>query len=109
MGSLAAEFYRVERIQSDDVKSASSQAKEMLKFYLLGRRGPARSAHDLVRIFNRAGAVVFEREWSDRRGGARQENDIIEDLLHLEVGAFRAKWGIAEREPPGGDHPSPET
>lgn len=98
MGTLSAEHYRVEYVLAPGLKPPSKQAKEAMKFYLTGRQPVASEARDILRIFDREGNVVLEREWLDRRAGQKQEAEIVDDLLHLDVSAFRAKWGIA---PPG--------
>ena len=53
--------------------------------------------HDVVRIYDRAGAIAFEQDWGTNRSGAMsQEARIIDDLLHLDVVTFRARYGITE-------------
>ena len=63
--------------------------------------------HDVLRILDRGGTVVFERDWGrDRPSAMAQETQIVDDLLRLDVLRFRAKWGIA---PPANEEPpSPE-
>jgi hypothetical protein len=56
---------------------------------------PPGQPHDVVRIFDRSGEVVFERDWGSSRPDAMDhEARIVEDLLRLDVLSFRAKYGI---------------
>lgn len=51
--------------------------------------------HDVVRIYDRVGNVVFEQDWGSNRPGAlAQEAKIVDDLLTLDVLQFRARYGI---------------
>ncbi|MGH2725932.1 MAG: hypothetical protein ACRDKS_03045, partial [Actinomycetota bacterium] len=51
--------------------------------------------HDVVRILDREGAIVNERDWGQNRdAAAAEEARIVEDLLSLDVVQFRAKYGI---------------
>ena len=58
--------------------------------------------HDVVRVYDRGGGIAFEQDWGTNRPGAMaQEARIIDDLLHLDVHSFRARYGIAgDKEAP---------
>lgn len=52
-------------------------------------------SRDLIRIYDRSGKIVFERDWGGNRPAAQQEEArIVEDLLRLDLLAFRARYMI---------------
>jgi len=89
---------------------------------ILMRKGPRKKAtklaiehgdqvpeppRDIVRIYNRQGEVVFEHDWGNERSDAMaHEARIIDDLLHLDVMNFCAKYGIDATDLPA---PAPDT
>ena len=95
----AAAHYRVER---------ESSGRTLKRKRLLAKAreadptpDPPGPPNDVIRIFDRTGDVVAERQWGDDRAGAlSDEQRIVDDLLALDVFAFRAKYGIDEPEVP---------
>lgn len=92
----AAKYYRVER-DSTGVKTSRRKlrriAEQAAKY---GDPIPTQS-HDVVRILDREGVIVMERDWGGNRDAAiEEEARIVDDLLYLEVVQFRAKYGIVE-------------
>jgi hypothetical protein len=104
----AAAHYRVERSSTGLMLSERKLKKVAEQAVRFGDPTPE-AAHDVVRIFDRAGNAVFERDWGrDRPSAMSQEAQIVDDLLRLDVLRFRAKWSIAaplEAEPPGPEAP----
>lgn len=97
----AAAHYRVERESSGVVMRKRVRKKATELAIQFGEPVPD-EPHDVVRIYDRAGAVAFEQDWATNRAGAiAQEARIIDDLLYLDVFTFRAKYGIAgDAKPP---------
>jgi len=94
----AAAHYRVERESSGVVMRKRQRRKATEMAITLGDPVPD-EPHDVVRVYDRSGAVVFEQDWGTNRSGAMaQEARIIDDLLHLDVFSFRGRYGIAEPE-----------
>jgi hypothetical protein len=70
--------------------------------------------HDVIRIYDRSGEIVFEQDWGTNRAGAMaHEARIIDDLLHLDVASFRARYGITggdlDEQAPSSDGPADPT
>ena len=90
----AAKHYRVER-DSTGVKTSRRKLKRIAE--QAARYGdpiPTQS-HDVVRILDRDGVIVSERDWGGNRdAAAEEEGRIVDDLLHLDVVQFRAKYGL---------------
>ena len=98
----AAAYYRVER-DSSGVVMRKRQRKKATEVALQFGDPVPDDPHDVVRIYDRAGEIAFEQDWGTNRSGAlAQEARIIDDLLHLDVFSFRARYGIAgdTEEPP---------
>lgn len=92
----AGAHYRVERDSSGIVMRKRVRKKAVEQAIQFGEPPPD-EPHDVVRIYDRAGAVAFEQDWSTNRPGAiAQEAQIIDDLLHLDVLSFRARYGITD-------------
>ena len=92
----AAAHYRVERESSGIVMRKRVRKKAVEQAIQFGDPVPD-EPHDVVRIYDRAGNIAFEQDWATNRSGAMtQEARIIDDLLHLDVMSFRARYGIAE-------------
>lgn len=104
----AAAHYRVERTSTGVMASKRKLKKVAEQAVRFGDPAPE-DPHDVVRIFDRGGNAVFERDWGrDRPSAMSQEAQIVDDLLKLEVLRFRSKWGIlapVETEPPGPEAP----
>jgi hypothetical protein len=95
----AAAHYRVERETSGLMMRKRQRKKATATAAELGQPAPE-PPHDVVRIFDRSGEIVFERDWGTSRPEAMDhEARIVDDLLHLDVLTFRAKYGISS---PGG-------
>lgn len=63
-------------------------------------------SHDVIRIYDRAGTVVFERDWGGNRPAALQEEArIVDDLLRLDLLSFRARYLLSMEDPPAGFSP----
>jgi hypothetical protein len=99
----AALHYRVER-DSTGVKTSRRKLRRIAEQAAeLGYAVPEGS-HDVVRILDREGRIVMERDWGGNRQAAVQEEArIVEDLLHLTVVVFRARYGIVPGEAFEGD------
>jgi hypothetical protein len=94
----AAAHYRVER-ESTGVMMRKRQRKKATEMAIEHGDPVPESPEDVVRILDRAGEVVFERDWGKNRPDAMaQEAQIVSDLLNLEVGVFRSKYGIPQPE-----------
>ena len=95
---LAAAHYRVERETSGLMMRKRLRRKATEQAIEHGDAIPT-GPQDVVRIYDREGAVVFERDWGSNRPDAiAQEAQIIDDLLHLNVLVFRAKYAIVPPE-----------
>jgi hypothetical protein len=91
----AAAHYRVERESSGIVMRKRVRRKATELAIQFGDPVPD-EPHDVVRIYDRAGVVVFEQDWATNRAGAlEQEARIIDDLLKLDVLSFRGRYGIS--------------
>ncbi len=55
---------------------------------------PSVAVHDVVQIFNRAGASVWSTSFNLRAEGERFEAALLDDVLHLDVDEFRAQYGL---------------
>lgn len=97
----AAAHYRVERESSGVVMRKRVRRKATELAIQFGDPVPD-EPHDVVRIHDREGAVVFEQDWATNRSGAlEQEAQIIDDLLHLDVLSFRGRYGIVDETAAG--------
>ena len=118
MSDPAYAHYRVQRTLSD-VEPESRKAKEWPPRPRPGGRAPTYrdmattpkfAVHDVVQIFDREGRSVWSTSFDLREDGERFETQILDDVLHLDVDAFRAKYGLigelddrsAAEPPPGG-------
>src|SRR5438876_637642 len=96
----AGAWYRVERASSGSFMRKSARRRATADAIEHGDPVPG-EPHDVVRIYDREGNVVYERDWgAGRPNAAAQEGQIVDDLLHLEVNVFRAKYGIKLSEEP---------
>lgn len=102
----AAAHYRVERASSGVVMRKRQRKKATEQAIQFGDPVPD-DPHDVVRVYDRDGDVAFEQDWGTNRSGAMaQEAQIIDDLLHLDVYAFRARYNIpGETEAPPPEQP----
>ena len=66
---------------------------------------PRFAVHDVVQIFDREGRSVWSTSFDLREDGERFETQLLDDVLHLDVDAFRAKYGLTEELP---NVPAPE-
>jgi len=90
----AAAHYRVERDSTGLVMRKGQRRKATKQAIEHGDPVPL-EPHDVVRIYDRAGEVVFEQDWGSNRSDAMaHEARIVEDLLHLDLATFCAKYGI---------------
>ena len=69
---------------------------------------PRFAVHDVVQILDRDGLSVWSTSFDLRADGERFETQLLDDVLHLDVDDFRAKYGLtgtlpeAAAEPPAG-------
>ncbi len=92
----AARYYRVER-DSTGVKTSRRKLRRIAEQAARFGDPLPQEAHDVVRVYDRDGAIVMQRDWGQNRDAAiAAEAGIVEDLLHLDVVRFRAKYGIVE-------------
>lgn len=104
----ALAHYRVDRESSGLMASKRKFKRIAEEAARYGDPAPERS-RDIVRIYDREGNVVFERDWGENRSAAlEQEATIVEDLLRLSLVSFRARYGIPLAGPAGGEALSPE-
>jgi hypothetical protein len=90
----AAAYFRVER-DSAGVQMRSRQRRKATELAIEHGDPPPELPRDFVRIYNRAGEVVFEQDWGSERSSAMaHEARIIDDLLHLDVVVFCGKYAI---------------
>jgi len=90
----AAAYFRVER-DSAGVQMRSRQRKKATQQAIEHGDPPPELPRDFVRIYNRAGEVVFEQDWGSERSSAMaHEARIIDDLLKLDVLIFCGKYAI---------------
>jgi len=90
----AAAYFRVER-DSAGVQMRSRQRKKATQQAIEHGDPPPELPRDFVRIYNRAGEVVFEQDWGSERSSAMaHEARIIDDLLQLDVLIFCGKYAI---------------
>jgi hypothetical protein len=102
----AAAHYRVERASSGVVMRKRQRRKATEVAIQYGDPVPD-DPHDVVRIYDRSGAIAFEQDWGTNRAGAMgQEARVIDDLLHLDVFSFRARYGIADTAAPATAKPA---
>ena len=93
--SWAAAHYRVVRDWSGAVMRKRHRRKATEQAIEHGDPVPE-LPHDVVRIYDRDGEMVYEQRWGDRRTDAiAHEAQIVDDLLKLDVTRFAAKYGIA--------------
>ena len=99
----AALHYRVER-DSTGVKTSRRKLRRIVEQAAeLGYPIPEGS-HDVVRILDREGRIVMERDWGgNRQAAVDEEARIVDDLLHLKVAVFRARYAIVPGEAFEGD------
>ena len=87
----ALEHYRVERERSAVLDDPTARKGGLF------RRARTAATVDTIRVYDRQGAVVMERELGDTKAAEAMEHQIVDDLLKLGVEAFRLKWGLAEQ------------
>lgn len=93
----------VERVRSSsrDVVSDVSRALQGLDPIPTGTDPDlAIRIHDVVRIREHDGRVVFEKEFDGHRASRRLHDRISSDLLLLDVDRFRKKYAILPGPPP---------
>jgi hypothetical protein len=90
----AAAYFRVER-DSAGIAMRNRQRKKAIDQAIEHGEPPPELPRDFVRIYDRAGEVVFEQDWGSERSSAMaHEARIIDDLLHLDVLVFCGKYTI---------------
>jgi hypothetical protein len=90
----AAAYFRVER-DSAGVQMRSRQRRKATELAIEHGEAPPELPRDFVRIYDRAGEVVFQQDWGSERSSAMaHEARIIDDLLHLDVVVFCGKYAI---------------
>ncbi len=109
--------YRVERTLSDvGTEARKGLTREWPPRPRPGGRSPTYgdmatsprfAVHDVVQILDRSGRSVWSTSFDLREDGERVETQLLDDVLHLDVDAFRAKYGltgdlpeVAAPEPP---------
>lgn len=100
----AAAYYRVERDSTGLAASKRKLRKIAQEAAKHGDPVPEQS-NDVIRILDREGVIVLERDFGKNREAAMMEEArIVEDLLKLDVIHFRARYGITVdvEEPAGG-------
>lgn len=104
----AAAHYRVERFSTGLMMSKRKRKKAAEQAVKFGDPTPE-EPHDIIRMFDRDGTVVYERDWGrDRPSAMAQEAQIVDDLLRMNVNLFRAKWGIPLPAPADATDDGPE-
>jgi hypothetical protein len=101
--------YRVERTLSDvDAESRKDVRKEWPPRPRPGGRAPTYrdmatspkfAVHDVVQILDREGRSVWSTSFDLRADGERFEAALLDDVLHLDVDEFRAKYGLTGDSP----------
>jgi hypothetical protein len=66
---------------------------------------PRFAVHDVIQILDREGRSVWSTSFDLREDGERFEAALLDDVLHLDVDTFRAKYGLTGALP---DPPAPE-
>ncbi|HJR18281.1 MAG TPA: hypothetical protein VJ922_01045 [Actinomycetota bacterium] len=90
----AAKHYRVER-DSTGLRASKRKLRRIAQEAAKHGDPVPEESHDVVRIVDREGVVVMERDWGHNRQAAiEEEARIVEDLLHLDVARFRTRYGI---------------
>jgi hypothetical protein len=90
----AAAYFRVER-DSSGVQMRSRQRKKATAQAIQHGDPPPEPPRDFVKIYDRAGEIVFEQDWGQERSSAMaHEARIIDDLLKLDVLVFCGKYAI---------------
>ena len=56
---------------------------------------PSVAVHDVVQIIDRAGTSVWSTAFNLRSDGEKFEAALLDDVLHMNVDEFRAKYGMA--------------
>ena len=122
MSDIAAMHYLVERIESDSLSTMRRVARQaaapfggvpLVRPMVPDPNRPLvmseaeiedvrrNSRGDLVRILDREGNVSWWREFVSRQAGVRKHSEIMDDLMKLDVAAFRAKYAIIPERPDG--------
>lgn len=103
----AAAHYRVER-DSTGLKASRRKRRRIAEEAARYGDPIPEEARDVVRIIDREGFVVMERDWGGNRQAAiEEEARIVEDLLKLDVVHFRARYGIVVEEIEDDDEAGP--
>ena len=90
----AAAHYRVER-DSTGLHASKRKLRKIAQEAVRQGDPVPEESHDVVRILDRDGVVVMERDWGNNRQAAMEEEArIVDDLLKLDVARFRTRYGI---------------
>lgn len=90
----AAAHYRVER-DSTGLRASKRKLKRIAQDAAKHGDPVPEESRDVVRIVDREGFVVMERDWGhNRQAAVEEEARIVEDLLNLDVARFRTRYGI---------------
>lgn len=90
----AAAHYRVER-DSTGLRASKRKMRKIAE--VAARHGDPvpEESNDVIRVIDREGVVVLERDFGRNRDAAiDEEARIVEDLLKLDVARFRTRYGI---------------
>ena len=99
----AAARYRVDR-ESTGVKASKRKLRKIGAEAVKHGDPVPEPPRDIIRIYDREGNAVFERDWGENRSAALdQEATIVDDLLHLDVLSFQARYSIPIDEAPAVD------
>lgn len=105
----AAKHYRVER-DSTGLKASKRKIRRIAEDAARHGDPIPDEAHDVVRIYDREGNVVMERDWGQNRQAAvDEEASIVDDLLKLDVMRFRSRYGIITEPPSAAPPDDPDT
>jgi hypothetical protein len=113
MADPASAYYRVQRTLSEVEPDRTDRRRERPPRPRPGGRSPTYrdmatsprfAVHDVVQIFDREGRSVWSTSFDVRADGERFEAALLDDVLHLDVDDFRAKYGLtadlAAEQPP---------
>ena len=90
----AAAHYRVER-DSTGLHASKRKLRKIAQDAAKHGDPVPEQSNDVIRILDRDGVVVMERDFGKNREAAIQEETrIVEDLLDLDVARFRTRYGI---------------
>jgi hypothetical protein len=97
MSTPAAEFYRIERATASEPKGRRSPVARALGTALTGLPMPRSKLtwETTLRILDDSGTVVYET-LADAKTIDALELQVLQDLIRLDVEAFRQSYGLPE-------------